>query len=89
MAKLTRRGFIRRTSIGAATIGALAAAPGLAAAQASPRARISDLSTAELHEPLVAHVRNAALGEIALLVGTREVIVRDPELVVRLVKAAR
>jgi len=89
MAKLTRRGFIKQTSAGAATIGALAAAPGLALAHTSPRTRVTDLSTAELHEPLVAHVRNVALGEIALLVGTREVIVRDPELVMRLVKAAR
>lgn len=89
MAKLTRRGFIKRTSIGAATIGALAAAPGLAVAHASPRTRMTDLSTAELHGPLVAHVRNVSSGEIALLIGTREVVVRDPELVMRLVNAAR
>lgn len=88
MAKLTRSGFIKKTSAGAATIGALAAAPSLTAAHAASEALAPD-HTAALREPMLAHVRNAASGEIAILVGTREVIVHDRELVKRLAKAAR
>ena len=84
MAKLTRRGFIKKTSIGAATLGALGAVPGLAEVEAAPQPH-----AAGQHEPLLAHVRNRATGEIALLVGTREVVIHDRELVMRLVKAAR
>jgi hypothetical protein len=39
--------------------------------------------------PLVAHVRDAATGEIGLYSGTREVILRDPELAGRLLRAAK
>jgi hypothetical protein len=39
--------------------------------------------------PLVAYVRNAATGEVTILHGTREIVVHDPELVKRLVHAAR
>jgi len=90
MAKLTRRGFIGRTSAGAVALGALAA-PGLvAAAQAAgPVGTHTPAQAGELHEPLMAHVRNVAIGEVVLLVGTREVVVHDHELVRRLVKAAR
>ena len=89
MAKLTRSGFIKKTSAGAATIGALAAAPSLTAAHAASEALAPDHTSAALREPMLAHVRNAASGEIAILVGTREVIVHDRELVKRLAKAAR
>jgi len=37
----------------------------------------------------VAHVSDLASGEIALLVGTQEVIVRDPGLVMRLLNLVR
>lgn len=88
MAKVTRRGFIAKSSAGAAAVGALAVAPGLAAAHAAPKAPLAGGSVL-LNEALVAHVRDAASGEIAILVGDREVIVRDRELVARLVQAAR
>jgi hypothetical protein len=89
MAKLTRRGFIRKTSVGAATLGALVAVPRLAEVDAAPQPHAAGGPTAGHHEPLLAHVRNRATGEIALLVGTREVVIHDRELVMRLVKAAR
>ncbi|GAC1437036.1 MAG: hypothetical protein NVSMB65_11200 [Chloroflexota bacterium] len=90
MAKLTRRGFIRKTSAGAATLGALAAVPGLVdSVQAAPQSSAEALTPGGPHGPLVAHVRNVTTGEIALLVGTREIIVRDHDLVRRLVKAAQ
>ncbi len=89
MAKLTRRGFITRTSAGMATIGALATVPGLAGAQAAPAAQEQDHTAAAQQEPLVAHVRNSVTGEIAVFVGTREVIMHDRALVRRLMRAAR
>jgi hypothetical protein len=89
MAKLTRRGFIRKTSVGAATLGALVAVPRLAEVDAAPQPHAAGGPTAGHHEPLLAHVRNRASGEIALLVGTREVVIHDRELVMRLVKAAQ
>jgi len=84
MAKLTRRGFVKKSSVGAATLGALVAVPRLAEVEAAPQAHV-----AGHHEPLLAHVRDRATGEIALLVGTREVVIHDRELVMRLVKAAQ
>jgi hypothetical protein len=38
---------------------------------------------------MIAHVSNIATGEVALLVGAREIIFHDPEFVARLMKAAR
>lgn len=89
MATLTRRALLRQTSVGAASLGALAAVPGLASAYAASALRATDRSGVTLHEPLAAYVRDMAAGEIALLVGAREIIVHDHELVRRLVKAAR
>ncbi|HVA92836.1 MAG TPA: hypothetical protein VNL71_23690 [Chloroflexota bacterium] len=91
MAKLTRNGFLKQASAGAATIGALTALPGLAAtAHAAPKTTVeADLSAATLREPLVAYVREAASGEISLLVGTREITLHNPELVMQLIRAAR
>jgi hypothetical protein len=39
--------------------------------------------------PLVAHVRDLASGEIAFLVGSRRLVVRDPDLAVRIHTAAQ
>ena len=91
MAKLTRRGFFKQTSVGAATIGVLAAAPVLATAagDAPGAAATEELSAAALPEALVAHVRDLATGEIGLLVGEQEIIYRDPNLVARLLQALR
>jgi hypothetical protein len=93
--RLTRRTLLFRTSAGAAAIGALAAAPALlgprASAGAAERpiapapttARAADHSAAG---PIVAHVRDAGRGEIAIYVGTREVVIYDPGLVARLIQ---
>ncbi len=87
MAGLTRRTLLKQASIGAAAIGALTG-PGMVA-HASPEAQAAALPAEEFHGHLVAHVRNAKTGEIALLFGTQEVIIHDRALAVRLVKAAR
>jgi hypothetical protein len=91
MAKLTRRGLLKTTSIGAATVGVLAAgftaAPRLAA-MAAPSDATTELSAASVSGPMVAYVRDLARGEVGVLVGEREIIYRDPDFVMRLLKAA-
>jgi hypothetical protein len=94
LAKLTRRGFIGQTTASVATIGVLAALPTLAAAPEMTDVVASDTAAAELSattfsEPLVAHVSNLATGEISIMSGTKEIILRDADLVMRLLKAVR
>jgi hypothetical protein len=83
-----RRAFIKTTALAAAAAGAVIAVPGAAGAAARHRAlRASQPEGSD--GPLVAHVRNARSGEIALFTGARRVTVRDPELAARLLEAAR
>jgi hypothetical protein len=90
MTKLTRRGFLGKTSAGAATIGALLVAPGLAEAASGPSPAANlHLTKEELAGPVVVHVRDLATGELALMVGTREIVLHDREFVSRLGKAMR
>jgi hypothetical protein len=88
MAKLTRRGFFRETTVSAATVGAMASIPGLTMFLDSPEDPVTEISPGAFVGPLVAHIRDAGTGEISLLVGTRELMFRDTDLVARLVKAA-
>ncbi|MDQ2744487.1 MAG: hypothetical protein M3Z66_19645 [Chloroflexota bacterium] len=88
MAQLTRKGFLAKTSMGTAAIGAAMTVPGIIDAAPADAASELTLSERELGGPLVAHVRNLKTGEIALMVGTREIVYRDPQFVRRLVRAA-
>ena len=100
MVQLSRRLFLLRSSIAAAAAGALATSPGLvgellpegseatAADSATADAAASEAGTAEMSEPVVAHVKDLSTGEISLFSGTREVVLRDPQLAARLVRAA-
>ena len=87
MGELTRRRFLATSSVGlTAALGtALVAGPPLA------RLRTTDAPSwpASFAEPMVVHVRDVSTGEIALLVGTTQVVYRDRELVQRLLTAAR
>jgi len=92
LAKLTRRGFIGQTTASVATIGVLAAVPTLAAAPEMTDVVASDTAAAELSattfsESVVAHVSNLASGEVTIMSGTKEIILRDADLVMRLLKA--
>jgi hypothetical protein len=40
-------------------------------------------------EPMTAYVRDASTGEIAVMVGHKEVVTKDPQLIRRLQRAAR
>jgi hypothetical protein len=97
MSRLTRRGFLTRISIGAATTGvlggALVAAPRMGSLphvenEVPPASAASRSSALQETEPLVVHVRNLAAGEVSVLVGTHEVSYRDPVLVAHLSEIA-
>lgn len=73
--------------------GVTAGVPHLEAATASthvasPKVAAKQPQPAAFSGPVVAHVRDLSTGEIALMVGEREFIYRDPELVARLLNAA-
>jgi hypothetical protein len=90
MAKLTRRSLIKQTSIGvagAATISVLAAAPHLAGAAPAHQGAMEQSAPAPSGS-LVVHVRNFSTGEIGVMYGEKEVVLRDPALVTRLLQAA-
>ena len=91
MAKLARRGFLKRTTASVATIGVMASIPAAFTAMTdAPQIAETvqtDLSSLALAEgPVVAHISNLATGEISLLSGTQEIVFRDPDLVMRLLK---
>ena len=100
MAELSRRNFLTKASFGVAA--GVAAASGLAvpglfgAAAVAPEAESAASELAALGEnlvplgdDLVALVRNASTGEVALMSGMNEVVFEDPQLVGRLLQAAR
>jgi hypothetical protein len=86
--KLTRRWFLQQTPISAATLSLLPAMPALAAIRHSPEAAAARLSATPTGS-MVVHVSNVATGEMTLLVGARQIAIRDPRIVARLIEATR
>lgn len=80
MSETSRRRFIGVTGAGAAAVGATTLLP--AAASAATRRGNSATS------PVVAYVADAKSDEVTLLVDEREVVVKDRDLVTRLLNAA-
>jgi hypothetical protein len=101
MSELSRRVFLKGGTAAVVAAGAISALPGLPAlvgaaeTQAPADAGAAESAVAEgesslsMSEPLVAHVRDLASGEIGLFSGTREVTVLDPRLAAALVRALR
>ena len=94
MDQISRRSFFRRAGTVAAVAGAAAVAPigivnAVAATSPSEDRELAPNEHLADGEHLVAHVKNAATGEISLFVGTREVIFRDRKVAARLVRASR
>ena len=83
MEKSTRRGFLATAAVGAVGVGAAAVAPGAEAATANRREVPSDAAG-----PLVAHIADVHGDTVTVMVGEREVVVHDRDLVVRLARAA-
>lgn len=88
MSKLTRRSFLQQTPVGAATLSVLPAMPALAAFGHSPPAAAAQSSAAS-PASMVIHVNDVATGEMSVLVGAREVVLRNPRLVAYFIEAAR
>jgi hypothetical protein len=80
MAELTRRSVLIQASAAGAVAAGVVAVPVLrgAARGSGTGARVA------LPDDVVVHVRDAATGEVAVLAGTAEVVVRDVELVARI-----
>jgi hypothetical protein len=94
---INRRAFIARSGAVAAAAGAAVLIPGqiagavtrvsggAAAKNVVPPAAVR--SVKEPAAPIIAHVRNASTGEIAVFSGSEEFILHDPELAARLALA--
>jgi hypothetical protein len=87
--ELSRRKVLKTGAIGIVAgvaalsgVGRLGALPGLQAPESEP-----DLSA--LGDDVVAHIRDASTGEVSIMVGTSEIVHRDPQLVGRLLAVAR
>jgi len=99
MSDFSRRSFLKGGSAAVVAAGTLSAIPGLPAvigaveSQGPADVGAADATVEEagastvLGEPLVAHVRDLATGEIALFSGTREITLLDPQLAARLARA--
>ena len=86
MNTVSRRAFLKTTGV-ATGAAALTASPAFAAA-IQPDALETRPSGPLPHEPIVAIIRNADLGEVTVLSGTTEKNYKDKVLVKRLLKAA-
>lgn len=89
MSEQSRRGFLVIAGAGtAAAVGAVAAPKifGPASADAAAGLESVDLANAE---SFVVHVKNVKQGQLAIMVGDREVLVTDRELAARLAGSTR
>jgi hypothetical protein len=95
---MSRRSFLSRASATSAALASILAVPRLLAtapAQAhaaggsigSSQASTASPSLAVSSEPVFAYVRDLMAGEIAVFIGDKEIVRRDPELVSRLLSA--
>lgn len=100
MKAFERRVFLTRGSMAVAAAGVVSAVPGLAtgliaveeespAAESALADALAGGETISMDEPLVAHVRDLATGEIGLFSGEREIVFHDPGLAARLFHASR
>jgi hypothetical protein len=87
MHTISRRAFLKTAGV-ATGAAALTASPAVAAAL-EPGALVTMPSGQLPHEPIVAIIRNADLGEVTVLSGRTEKTYTDKMLVKRLLKAAR
>jgi anaerobic selenocysteine-containing dehydrogenase len=91
MSEVSRRTFIKRSAAGvagAAAIGALGAGPAAAATRLGAHADAGADTAATSDEAVVAYVRPGTR-EVRVMKGESEVVHRDPDLVRRLLRAAK
>ena len=83
MSDTSRRTFLAAAGTSAATAGALALGAGPGAAAAPARR-----SPGSAREAVVAYVKDHRSSTLRLMVGEREVVLDDPDLVTRILNAA-
>ena len=84
MSETTRRNVIIAGATGAAAVVGVAGATQAAQAAQAPRKN----NPRRAQEPVVAHVADPTSDTVTLMLGEREVVVRDRDLVLRLLDAA-
>ncbi len=89
MAKISRRDFIHKGSIGVAAAGAMLVVPfSGTTALIDAKTRVNPSSTVSqkvnTDDPIVIHIADKGTGEIHLYVGDQEIVHRDPALVKQL-----
>ncbi|MDQ6771498.1 MAG: hypothetical protein M3024_00680 [Candidatus Dormibacteraeota bacterium] len=92
MTEVSRRRFIATSSIavGAAAMGgALAAIPHMRVLPATLGPATTSLAPEVSGEALVLHVSNIETAEVSLMMGTREIVYHDRQLVAGLLNAAK
>jgi hypothetical protein len=91
---LSRRLFLRRSSLTVVAAGVASALPALpsvvtAAEEEAPAAEAEVGEGESMTGPLIAHVKNLQSGEVSLFSGDREINILDRGLAARLFNAAR
>lgn len=91
MEPVSRRSFLSKGSLGAVgAVGALSAGPaGLAALTAASETPLTEEEIGALDGPLFVSVRDAATGEIEVLVDETSVVFNDKALVAKVLRAAK
>jgi hypothetical protein len=83
----SRRTFLRRGTVTAAAVGVVTTVPGLSglllgagsdAPAVDAGAGEAEADAGELSQPLLAQIRDLRTGEISLLQGEREIVIRNP-----------
>src|SRR5712691_981685 len=72
--QMSRRKFLRNAAMGAATVGALAAAPSVLGLTENVGA---DTSFGEAGGPVMAYVKDASTGTVVVMWGTNEIVTKD------------
>ena len=95
MSDITRRSFLKQGGVTAAAAGALVATPKVLRGPTSkkitadrPARTTTAARKANVTRNLVVHVPDTSKSEVRILVGDREVVLRDRDLVTRLSRAA-
>ena len=84
---VTRRGFLGAASLGAAGIGLAATIPGFTLVAEAKNIPPADIPAAASSSALVVQVKDIRTGEMSLMSGNREVIVKDRRLVAQIMRA--